>query len=157
MRTFRLYFVFLFAALLGCEPDDICIEGVAGTPELVVVFYDKNNPNTPKNVANLQVKGMDNETLLYNATNDSIALPLKTGASMSSFSIKKIENEVEHEALLEINYTTNDQFISRACGFKTTFEIATISDTKTNSWIQGIEIITNSISDTKQSHVKILH
>lgn len=157
MRRISFYFILISILMLSCEPDDICIEGTPGTPTLIVVFYDKDAPNTAKAVSGLQVKGVNNEVLLYDTAADSIALPLKTGASMSSFSLKKTENEIEYEALLEVNYTTSDQFISRACGFKTTFEIVTILDTKTNSWIENIETTTNSISDTKQSHVKILH
>jgi hypothetical protein len=79
MKQFLTLSAVVLLCLCACEPDDICLEGTPGTPQLIVVFYDKNQPESKKSVSNLHVKGTDMETLLYDdAALDSIALPLKT-------------------------------------------------------------------------------
>jgi hypothetical protein len=144
--------------LCACEPDDICLEGTPGTPQLIVVFYDKNQPESKKSVSNLQVKGTDMETLLYDdAALDSIALPLKTLTNSTSFSLKATQNGIAAEDIITFNYNPKDKFISRACGYKTIFDNLTISTANTLNFINNIELITNSISDNNNTHVKILH
>ena len=121
------------------------------------MFYDKNQPESKKSVSNLQVKGTDMETLLYDATLDSIALPLKTLTNSTSFSLKATQNGIDSEDIIAFNYNPKDEFISRACGYKTIFDNLTISTANTSNWIHDIEIINNSIPDNYNTHVKILH
>jgi hypothetical protein len=143
--------------LCACEPDDICLEGTPGTPQLIVAFYDKNQPDSKKSVSNLQVTGVGMETLLYDATLDSISLPLRTLTNSTSFSLKATQNGIAAEDIITFNYNPKDKFISRACGYKTIFDNLTISTANTLNFINNIEIITNSISDNNTTHVKILH
>jgi hypothetical protein len=157
MKKLLTLIVLLLLCLTACEPDDICLEGTPGTPQLIVVFYDKNQTDTKKSVVDLQVKGMDMEGLLYNATADSIALPLKTLASSTSFSFITTQNGNAVEDIITFNYAPEDQFISRACGYKTVFTNLTFSTGNVLNFIKSIEILTDTISDNKNSHVKILH
>jgi hypothetical protein len=131
--------------IAGCEPDDICIEGIPGTPQLIIVFYDNDNPDQAK------------EELLYDGTTDSIAIPLKIKENSSTFSFISTDNNTIFEELLRVDYTTNDEFISRACGFKTSYKNISISHLNSATWIKNIKIITDSISNINKAHVKILH
>ena len=157
MKQFLTLSAVVLLCLCACEPDDICLEGTPGTPQLIVVFYDKNQPESKKSVSNLQVKGTDMETLLYDATLDSIALPLKTLTNSTSFSLKATQNGSAAEDIITFNYTSEDEFISRACGYKTIFDNLTFSTTNSFNWIDNVEIINTSISDNNNTHVKILH
>ena len=157
MKKLLTLIAVLLLCLTACEPDDICLEGTPGTPELIVVFYDKNQTDTKKSVADLQVMGVDMEGLLYDATADSIALPLKTVASSTSFSLTTTQNGNAVEDIITFNYNPEDQFISRACGYKTIFNNLTFSTGNTLNFISEIEILTNSISISNNIHVKILH
>jgi hypothetical protein len=147
----------LLMCIAACEPDDICLEDTPGTPKLIVVFYGKNQTDTKKSVTDLQVKGMDMEGTLYNATTDSIALPLKTLAGSTSFSLTATQNGNATEDIITFNYDPEDQFISRACGYKTIFNNLTFSTGNTLNFISEIEILTTSISISNNIHVKILH
>ncbi len=157
MKHFLTLIAVILLCLCACEPDDICLEGTAGTPQLIVVFYDKDQPEFKKSVSNIQVKGTDMETLLYDAVLDSIALPLKTLTNSTSFSLKVTQNGIDAEDIIAFNYNPKDEFISRACGYKTIFDNLIISTASTWNWIHNIEIINNSISDNYNTHVKILH
>jgi hypothetical protein len=157
MKQFLILGAVVLLCLCACEPDDICLEGTPGTPQLIVVFYDKDQPDTKKLVSDLQVKGVDIETLLYDATTDSIALPLRTLTNSTSFSIKATQNGSAAEDIITFNYTSEDEFISRACGYKTIFDNLTFSTTNSFNWIDNVEIINTSIPDNNNTHVKILH
>ena len=157
MKKSLTIFTLLMLCLTACEPDDICLEGTPGSPKLIAVFYDKNQTDTKKSVTDLQIMGVNMEILLYDATTDSIALPLKTILSSTSFSFIATQNGNTLEDIITFNYDPEDKFISRACGFKTRFNNLTFSTSNTLNWVEFIEILTNSISDTNNTHVKILH
>lgn len=157
MKKLLILIAVLMLCLTACEPDDICLEGTPGSPNLIVVFYDKNQTDTKKSVIDLQVKGLDMETLLYDSTTDSISLPIKTISSSTSFSLLTTQNGNTLEDIITFNYDPEDKFISRACGYKTRFNNLTFSTSNTLNWIEFIELLTDSISDTNNTHVKILH
>ena len=157
MKKLLTLIAVLILCLTACEPDDICLEGTTGSPNLIVVFYDKNQTDTKKSVTDLQIKGLDMETLLYDSTTDSISLPIKTISNSTSFSLIATQNGNILEDIITFNYDPEDQFISRACGYKTRFNNLTFSTSNTLNWIDFIEIINYSISDTNNTHVKILH
>lgn len=157
MKKLLTLIAVLILCLTACEPDDICLEGTTGSPNLIVVFYDKNQTDTKKSVTDLQIKGLDMETLLYDSTTDSISLPIKTISNSTSFSLIATQNGNTLEDIITFNYDPEDKFISRACGFKTRFNNLTFSTSNTLNWVEFIEILTDSISDTNNTHVKILH
>mgnify|MGYP005691917765 FL=1 len=157
MKKLLTLIAVLILCLTACEPDDICLEGTTGSPNLIVVFYDKNQTDTKKSVTDLQIKGLDMETLLYDSTTDSISLPIKTISNSTSFSLIATQNGNTLEDIITFNYDPEDKFISRACGFKTRFNNLTFSTSNTLNWVEFIELLTNSISDTNNTHVKILH
>ena len=157
MKKLSTLIVLALLSLTSCEPDDICLEDTPRTPKLIVVFYDKNQSDSKKSITELQVKGMDMEGILYNTTTDSIALPLKTLAGSTSFSLTATQNGNATEDIITFNYDPEDQFISRACGYKTIFNNLTFSTGNTLNFISEIEILTTSISISNNIHVKILH
>ena len=157
MKRLTYLFALALCSLTGCEPDDICLAETPGTPQLVVVFYDALQPEIKKEASNLQVKGFGFETEIHNGTTDSIVIPLRTIENETAFVFTKTENDIAFEEEITFKYETYDRFISRACGYQKNF--TNIRSERLNSivWINDIEIIKDSISDTNNTHVKILH
>ena len=157
MKRLTYLFALALCSLTGCEPDDICLAETPGTPQLVVVFYDAIQPEIKKEASNLQVKGFGFETEIHNGTTDSIVIPLRTIENETAFVFTKTENDIAFEEEITFKYETYDRFISRACGYQKNF--TNIRSERLNSivWINDIEIIKDSISDTNNTHVKILH
>jgi hypothetical protein len=68
-----------------------------------------------------------------------------------------------NEDFLQFNYTRQNVFVSRACGYKTIFElnatpngvIKTDSTTPDGFWIQDINIVTTNIETENETHIKI--
>lgn len=157
---------FTLALLLThCEKDDICVDG--DTPLLIIRFYDSDSPTTLKEVPSLRVVGLG-QTSTVNTINDrssldSIALPLRINeASTSYLLIRDSEDEDELEIgnidTLTFNYTTNEVFISKACGFVANYDGLTETLTvESENWIQNIELISSLIQKQDSAHVKIFH
>ena len=148
----------------GCEKDDICAEET--TPRLIIEFYDISNPANLRTVLNLKVKAVG-QTLDLGTFNgvSKIELPLKITDTFTKYSF--ILNSAgtvvaPNEDFLQFNYTTQNVFVSRACGYKTIFELnAPNGVTHTDAaipdllWIKDINIQTNSITTENETHIKI--
>ena len=157
MRRYTYLFAIAIYGLVSCEPDDICLAETPGTPKLIIVFYDNAQPDTKKEVSNLQITGVGLDTAYHNSTTDSIAIPLKANETSTAYSFIKTENDVAFEESVTFKYESYNIFISRACGYKKSFINVSAERSNNAVWIEKIEIITDTISDIKNTHVKILH
>ncbi len=158
--------IFPFAS---CEKDDICDANTSTTPRLVIDFYDALNPTVLKNVTNLKVigEGIPDGVVFTSGTTTSankISIPLKTTETSTSF--KFILNSGNalfvNEDNIKFNYTHEDVFVSRACGYKTIFNLTptnpyTLTDAAVPDvlWIKSISVIKNNIENENETHIKI--
>ena len=158
--NFHLYsrLILILFFLVACEPDDICLESNADTPNLILKFVDSFTGET-KSVDNLRIKGINNNEDFFLGTVDSISIPLNNYEDNSSFSFtKRFNKNQQNEDLIYFNYTRNNVYISRSCGYKMEYEIDNIIIENDNSnWIEDsiIEII--DVNDEISHHVKIYH
>lgn len=181
-KIYLLLFIAVFA-FSSCEKDDICDASTATTPRLVIKFYDASNPAKLRNIINLKVIGLkeDNteletgvvlnesgDTTTKYISNDTVAyIPLRTNAQISKF--KFILNSTNTSTILvdnlQFNYTPNNVFVSRACGFKTLFNLDgtnpflintnTSSNVTQGNWIKDIEVVQPNINNENETHIKI--
>ncbi len=169
--------MFIGFAFSGCEKDDICDPNTPTTPRLIIEFYDDANPTVKKNVVNLRVtEVLTNKSVVFNEslieTNEAryllnaskLSLPLKTGEDdvKYSFALNYGAAPGENVDFFEVNYTRENVYVSRACGYKTIFTLRNTnpiinSDNTTpdSEWIKGINIETNAIANENETHVKI--
>lgn len=150
-------FRYLFLILLlhqSCEPDDVCNVENPSTPQLVFRLYDANQPSQLKSVDTLRVKDTDKESILQLINTDSIAIPFQINANKMNLDFL-VTGGISDELL--IDYQTQDMYLSRACGFQSTFIINEIEISTNKSWINTIEIVTNEILVDTLAHVKIYH
>jgi hypothetical protein len=157
-----LLFAFTFS---GCEKDDICDSTASTTPQVVIEFYDNTQQSVLKNVVNLKVKevDIDNPDSLNTFNGVSkIKLPLRTDGTSTKYSL--ILNSTLptslNEDFLEFNYITNTVYISRACGYKITYDLDETNpivqtEGTDGKWIQNIDVETTNIDDEKTTHIKI--
>lgn len=151
---------------LGCESDEICLEDI--TPKLIIRFYNENIPNQLKSVALLKVniEGIDGDYSNETITNltDSIAIPLQVIDNKTRFILTLQGNSnlgtEDNIDTITVDYSRQDIFISRSCGYKTVFneaEAGLIIDD--DNWIKGLEEKNEplQIIDENAAHVKIFH
>lgn len=170
-------FLLLFAfGLSSCEKDDICDANTPTTPRLIISFYDINNPTVKKKVTRLKVIGdgqtegiIFNESALddekYITSGDSIGIPLKTDEDTVTYSfILNSDNtnaDLVNTDKLKFNYTRQNVYVSRACGFKTIFKLdpqtpyEQTDPASDGLWMQNIAPINLNIEYEDETHIKV--
>jgi len=163
MKNICFLFLIIFA-FSSCEKDDVCSDET--TPKLVLEFFDISNPSNTKIINNLKVVAVgQTEAFDTFSGENKIIIPLKITDSSTKYSFILNSNDAAslNEDFLEFNYTTQNVFVSRACGYKTIFELnddgtgvvktdAAIPD---GIWMQNVVKVTNSITTENETHLKI--
>ena len=149
MKKYFLVTLITFVLFTSCIKDDFCVDPI--TPNLVISFYDNDNPDNLKRTSNLTVWAEGKEELYTNASLDSILIPLDPAIDMTVYhlSLADVEDEIT------ITYTRKEVFVSRSCGFKYNFENLEVPINSDN-WILDIQI-TNQIVEDETEHIKILY
>nr|WP_309757213.1 DUF6452 family protein [Flavobacterium sp.] len=164
----------VFAVALSfssCEKDDICDANTPTTQRIVIGFYDFSNPSVLKNVTNLKVVGEGmTDGIVFNGSpttsGNTISIPLKTVGTSTSYSLTLNSGNTNPALInvdnLKFDYATQEIFVSRACGYKTTFTLdATNPYTHTDGpaadqkWIKFISVEKNIIENENETHIKI--
>jgi hypothetical protein len=177
MKKIIAFLLILGFASSSCEPDDICDPATPTTPRVLIKFYDISNASLQKNVTDLKVigEGMTNGVVLnptgiddakYLANGNSILLPLKTDADVVKY--KFILNygnknlQIVNEDNFEFRYTRENIYVSRACGFKTVFNldqsnpfIHTDSTPADQKWVQYVIVEKFNITSENETIIKI--
>ncbi len=169
-----LALILLIIVINSCERDDICPESTATTPKLILRFYDITDQTETKRVLGLQIKGVGTDSIYQSANStDSLALPIKTYDNVTSFKLHK-EYEFDNngtpddtsddiilgnEDIINIQYSPEEVYVSRACGYKTIYnnvELSVVDDG--DNWIELIQIENPlTVDNETEAHVKIFH
>lgn len=160
-----IFLLLVIIASKGCTRDDLCPEGTATTPNLIIVFKDNANPENRKNVEGLSIE-TDYEnpiTVLPTSTTDSIAIPLSTTSDTTNY--RFIQTVItENDTIVNVDkimflYARKDLYVNRACGFKTEFQsIAHVLENEENeNWILNITTDRDTISDENSAHLTFFH
>ncbi|HSD14062.1 MAG TPA: DUF6452 family protein [Flavobacterium sp.] len=145
----------------SCEKDDLCAEGTPTTPNVVIEFYDATNPENLKPVTNLGVAAAGFPTgFAFNGVS-RITVPLKTNEDQTI--LRFIQNGSDTDPnndnvdVLTFNYTRDDIFVSRACGYKTVFQLAEdpVLTDDGSLWILSRFVNQSNIQNEKETHIKI--
>lgn len=160
-----IFFITLSVFFIACESDDLCEHSV-NTPRLVLRFYDTNSKTTIKRVDNLIVYGEGQNTILTNTTTDSIALPLKVGTTTTTYvMIENAEFDATsgtitsgNVATVTFTYGVEEEFVSKACGFKILYNALKVSvENSDSSWIKSINIKNTNIKNESSAQVQFYH
>lgn len=165
-NNLKIFFLlFLTCFFSSCEKDDICADGTPTTPRLIIEFYSKDNNTIRKLVANLKVQGEGAATTLDFNQVDTIELPLKTNENFTNYSFNinsTATTAVNNTDLIRFNYTATDIYVSRACGFKSFFNLNLANGVfKQNPvgdnffWIDNFEIVKSNVETEEDVHIKI--
>ena len=177
MKKILAFLMVLGFASSSCEPDDICDPATPTTPRMLIQFFDFNNPSKEKNVTNLKVigVGMSEGVVLspsvsgdgkYVTSGNSILLPLNTEADLVKYEfINYFGNKnplLTNKDILTFNYTRQNLYVSRACGFKTIFDLKeknpfelTDGTPADQMWIKYVSIEKSNITYENETIVKI--
>lgn len=164
--------------LIGCEKDDICDPSTPTTPRMVIKFFLMSNPSVPIQITDLKIvgEGMGYDNGVRNNQGnqiwtDSLAyIPLRIQHDNTKFSFIRTKGDTIRSNdvidILDFNYTRTNTYISRACGFKSTFNLygnPTKSpfilnddeDATVGNWIKNIVVQQPNINDEDETHINI--
>lgn len=149
----------------GCTVDDICPEGEATTPNLVITFNDIANPTVRKkvNVLSVLTNNIDSVRVQYFKSTDSIIVPLDTKSDTTRYLF--VRNRITSNDTLksydELMFTYNREngYVNRACGFKTKYTSldSGIENENPQNWIEEINIKREIVDDENSAHITLLH
>ncbi len=160
--TLSLVFV-LMISFWNCERDDLCPKTIPTTPKLVIEFFDFAVPLNPKSVTNLGVKETSMPKPEPFSGVSKIEIPLRT--THDTTTLLFIENGGDTDTSddnsdeIIFNYSRQEIYISRACGYRTVFNLdATnpfIQTPDIDLWIKNIVLVQPSITNDNETHLKI--
>ncbi|GAA4952408.1 DUF6452 family protein [Algibacter agarivorans] len=180
MKYFKILiipFILIVTLSISCERDDICPDSTPTTPRLIIDLIDPDNQDDSKNVFGLVVAGVDNEFILSeynNVTTSTIILPLKTDDNTTQYRLIK-ESFVNdnttpddttddfidgNQDIITINYSREEVYVSRACGYKTIFKNVTLTiEPDADNWMLSRQPATDnqSVEDETAAHYNISH
>lgn len=157
---------------LSCEKDDICSQDTQTTPSLVLEFYNKDNRTVLRGADDLQVIAVGTDKPLplnnlgaVNATVNKVLLPLRANAETTQYRLiyrSTATDASRNEDILTIDYARTETYVSRACGYKTTFVLmppspvsGMLSAGTDTQWTADIAVEQTAIENENITHVKI--
>ena len=180
MKYFKILIIPILLIVIlsiSCERDDICPDSSPTTPSVIIDIYDFENQESNKNVFGLLVAGIDNDFILsgYNiVTTDELVLPLKTDDNTTQYVLIKDasinDNGTPNDStddfydgnndVITINYSREEVYVSRACGYKTIFKNVTLTiEDDGDNWILSQQPLNSnqSVEDETTAHFNIYH
>jgi hypothetical protein len=177
LKTLVIPILLVVALSISCERDDICPDSSPTTPSVIIDIYDFENQESNKNVFGLLVAGIDNDFILsgYNiVTTDQLVLPLKTDDNTTQYVLIEDasinDNGTPNDStddfydgnsdVITINYSREEVYVSRACGYKTIFKNVTLTiEDDGDNWILSQQPLNSnqSVEDETTAHFNIYH
>ncbi|MDB2462856.1 DUF6452 family protein [Algibacter sp.] len=172
-----LFIILIIVGNYSCERDDICPDATPTTPRLIIDFLDATDPDVFLNVSDLVVIGVDNDDFLedyYFVDTDDVILPLKTTDNTTEYILISDSTVNDNDTpdddtddfidgnqdRIIINYSREEVYVSRACGYKTIFENVTLTIVDDgDNWMLSREPLTDnqSVEDETTTHFNISH
>ena len=160
-----IFLLLIIFAFNGCTRDDICPEGTATTPKLVIVFNNVLNPQNRKKVEDLIVEtDYENSVIVLSRTaTDTIAIPLSTTLDTTKYRFIRItgteETEVRNIDYVTFIYSRKELYVNRACGFKMEFDNleAQLQNEGSENWILNISTNDQTVKDENKAQLTFFH
>lgn len=150
-----LFLLICTVTLLSCNTDDdICISGEA-TPRLEMKFKTADNKLLQLDTLFVDVQYREGiRNVVYTAKADSILLPLRVDDNaFTDIYIRR--RKAGPQSKVRINYTTQSEYVSPACGIKRTYRDVTYSLEKADP-VTKVEPIQTEIINEEPTHLYLI-
>lgn len=150
-----IVYIATFLALFSCSSDDdICLSSEA-TPKMKLKFKESEGKLIKLGRIIVDVDYGDGAKTVVDATLvDSIMIPLRV-YSETYTDIYVRTSETGNTSKIKVNYTTEAQYVSPACGFKKLYKNVT-STLETSDPVTGLESLQTEIIDEKGTHLFLI-
>lgn len=153
--------IFISVVISACSIDDFC-NASNTTPKLNIGFYNKDDKLKQKKIDSTLFIWADGKTVLKEFQKQGvtkISIPLNTQATATIYNIGYKNKKDTIVSKLLVSYKTNEEYVSRSCGYRITFkELKIQNNTAKPNWIDSFtpnEL--GTINNQDSTHVKIFH
>lgn len=151
MKYFIFSWLILFSLLSCGADDDICLSGEA-TPRMKLKFKTQDNRLTRVPRIIVGVDYGNGERLVVDRTMaDSILIPIRVD-NVNFTDVFVRTSETGATSRIRLNFSSESQYVSPACGFKKTYRNLT-STLQTSNPVTKIEQNQTDIIDEKGTHL----
>jgi len=149
-RYHKILFLILIITI-GCEKDDICIEGSENTSRITIGFIDFENKNEIGISLN-SIKGVGLDSLIEGFNGNNLKLPLMVNSNRTQY----IFEYNETLDTVNIHHKTIHKYLNRSCGFISSFIIKSDTEiSKNDGWIREVSILNDSIFNEEKTNILI--
>ncbi len=149
-RYHKILFLLLIITV-GCEKDDICIEGSDTTSRITIGFIDYENKG-PKSISLKSIRGIGLDSVIEGIVGNNLKLPLIASSN-------KTEYVLEYNEILDtvtIHHQSIHKYLNRSCGYISNFIVKSDTEISKNSgWIKEVSIENDSIFNEEKTNIFI--
>ena len=145
-------FIFLLLIVfLGCEKDDICIEGSENTSRITIGFIDYETKGV-KDISLNSIRGIGLDSIIEIKSEGNLKLPLKANSNKTKYLLEYNETF----DTLVISHHTFHKYLNRSCGYIANFIVKSDTEISKNSgWIKEVSIENDSIFNEEKTNILI--
>ena len=151
IKEYHKILFLLLIITIGCEKDDICIEGSENTNRITIGFIDYENKNEIGISLN-SIKGVGLDSIIEGFSGNNLKLPLMVNSNRTQYIF-------EHNETLDtvnIHHKTIHKYLNRSCGFISNFIIKSDTEiSKNHGWIREVSILNDSIFNEEKTNILI--
>ena len=149
-RYHKILFLLLIITV-GCEKDDICIEGSDTTNRITIGFIDYENKG-PKSISLQSIRGIGLDSVIEGIVGNNLKLPLIASSN-------KTQYVLEYNEILDtvtIHHQSIHKYLNRSCGYISNFIVKSDTEISKNSgWIKEVSIENDSIFNEEKTNIFI--
>ena len=146
MNINKIFFLLVLILCFSCEKDDICLENM--DIKANIGFYKYDTKQNAEIVLD-SIVGLNNKPLYKKINVKQVFLSLKIDDKKTTFTLHK-DNIVD---TLYFEYDTEQQFVSKPCGFRVIYRNMNCKLSKDPKIIKQVEVSSKDVIN-KNEHIK---
>ena len=149
-RYHKILFLLLII-LIGCEKDDICIEGSENTSRITLGFIDYKSKG-PKSISLESIRGIGIDSIIEGINGNYLKFPLMVNSNKTKY-VFEYNQTLD---TLTIHHRTIHKYLNRSCGYISNFIVKSDTEiSKNHGWIREVSILNDSIFNEEKTNILI--
>ena len=151
IKRYRSFLFLLVIILIGCEKDDICIEGSENTSRITLGFIDYKSKG-PKDISLESIRGIGIDSIIEGINGNYLKFPLMVNSDITKY-VFEYNQTLD---TLTIHHRTIHKYLNRSCGYISNFIVKSDTEiSKNHGWIREVSILNDSIFNEEKTNILI--
>ena len=151
IKRYRSFLFLLVIILIGCEKDDICIEGSENTSRITLGFVDYKSKG-PKDISLESIRGIGIDSIIEGINGNYLKFPLMVNSNITKY-VFEYNQTLD---TLTIHHRTIHKYLNRSCGYVSNFIVKSDTEiSKNHGWIREVSILNDSIFNEEKTNILI--